>query len=71
VSAVVAFADERIWIIAELSRLTKSMSWQDVTFIVQSVAWIEEVTGYELEILDQEVQNHDVTQDNIDDDIYL
>jgi hypothetical protein len=55
---VAAFGEERLSIVAEISHTMGNMTWQDVTATVKSVAWIEQVTAYELDILGQEVRKH-------------
>jgi hypothetical protein len=57
VAAVSALGDERQWIVQELRSSTRTMSWEKVTSTVQSIAWIERIAPYELEILEKDVQS--------------
>ena len=58
ISAAASIDPERMWIIAEISRITGNASWSDVSATVKSFIWIEEIAAFELDILGEEVRNH-------------
>lgn len=60
VAAVSALGDERQWIVQALRSSTRTISWENATSIVKSIAWIEGIASYELEILGKDVQNGQV-----------
>jgi len=58
ICGVAAYGEERPPIVAEISRTIGNMTWQDAAAAVKSIAWIEQATPYELDILGQEVRKH-------------
>jgi len=58
ICGVAAYGEERPLIVAEISRTIGNMTWQDAAAAIKSIAWTEQATPYELDILGQEVRKH-------------